>query len=97
MTGIGVDPFENPRLHLENLGQPEESLATLKRARKASEDSRVTANRNLRKSNKHLQELLPLLDQALPHLPPEQRGLKAELGLAITEAKAHLRNQQIMI
>lgn len=82
---------------LDNFPLPEEGLAQVKRSRKASEKSRVKANRTKRRGNQILEDLIPLVRQALAQLSPAQADLKAELKLQIDAADAHLRDQGICL
>ena len=78
---------------LDNIGQPEEKMAIVKRHVKAVSKAKVTGSRNLRKSNKLLSEIIPLGRQALKQLSPAHDDLKADLHLLFEDGETHLRNQ----
>lgn len=78
---------------LDNIGQPEEQFANVKRHVKAVSKAKVDSARNLRKSNKLLSQIIPLGRQAIKQLSPAQDELKAELHLLFEDGETHLRNQ----
>jgi hypothetical protein len=78
--------------NLDNIGQPDQLLANIKRHVKAVSKAKVEKGRGLKRALDLLQSLVPLADQARLHVSSSHE-FRDELYLAIEESKALLRDQ----
>ena len=79
---------------MDNIGNPEDSLAAIKRRMKSLEKTNRANNTKIRKLQGHLARIIPLAKQVLTHVSPGHDD-RAELSMEVQASEAELRDQGV--